>query len=166
MMRKRLVPVALAVFLAASPALAQDCAVDVQQAQDSARKMYIDGMGGLASNNFSQRPGTFSKMGCLDKFMQGNMDVFFKPPQLQDLLQQALSFACEQVQQAIGGALGGAGGSGADLGALASLAGGLNVPGGSGGSGQSVNLGQLLQTFQSGSGMAGTTDINTLFGAR
>lgn len=162
-MMKRVVAAVLAINLAVAPALAQDCSTDVQSAQESARQTYIQGMTGLAGSNFSNRPGTFSSLGCLDKFMQGNMDVFFRPPQLNDLLGMVLNFACQQLQQKVGAAGGAGGGIGNLTSLLGGLAGGLNVPSAGGGS-SLVNLNQVLGYGSSVNSSGGS--LNGLFSGR
>lgn len=158
-MKKHVIAASVAALLALHPvaASAQECLPEVQSATDNVRQQFIQGMSGLASNNFSQRPGTMSSMACLDKFMQGSMDIFFKPPQLNDLLSQVLNFACQQAKQAIGNATGGGGSNVSGL--LNGLVGGLS--GGGGGS----NLSQALGGGYSGGG-AQSTSINSLFGNR
>lgn len=150
MKSKTLVAATLALSIFATGlAQANECSTDIQSAMDQSRMTYVNGMNGLASNNFSSRPGTYSNIACLDKFMKGGMDIFFKPPQLTDLLGQVLNFACQQAKQALSG--GGSGGS-TNLGQLiGSLAGGLSIPGSSGGS-QTVNLNQVLGAVFSKSG--------------
>lgn len=139
----------LALSIAVSSiAHANECSSDIQSAMDQSRMTYVNGMNGLASNNFSSRPGTYSNIACLDKFMKGSMDIFFKPPQLTDLLGQVLNFACQQAKQAMSGG----GGGSTNLGSLiGSLAGGLSVPGSNGGS-QTINLNQVLGAVIGGSG--------------
>ncbi len=148
------------------PALAsaQDCASQVQSAEEQSRQMFIQGMAGLANNNFSQRPGTFSSMACLDKFMKGNMDTLFKPPQLNDLLGQVLNFACQQAKQSMSGALGGGGMGGLNLQSIiGSLSGGLNIPGGGGGGGL-MNLSSMLGGGASGNSFSTQSGgISSLF---
>ena len=136
-------------MVASGMAHANECSSDVQSAMDQSRMTYVNGMNGLASNNFSSRPGTYSIIACLDKFMKGSMDIFFKPPQLTDLLGQVLNFACQQAKQAMSG---GGGGGSTNLGSLiGSLAGGLSVPGSNGGS-QTINLNQVLGAVMGGGG--------------
>jgi len=161
--------IALVATLAVAPAAAraQDCSSQVQSAEESARQQYIQGMAGLANNNFSQRPGSFSSMACLDKFMQGNMDTLFRPPQLNDLLGQVLNFACQQAKQAVSGALGGGGMGGLNLQSmLGSLSGGINIPGASGGA-NLMNLSSMLGGGASGNSYSTSTGgISSLFGGR
>ncbi len=149
MKSKSIIAASLALSIALSSAVhANECSSDIQSAMDQSRMTYVNGMNGLASNNFSSRPGTYSNIACLDKFMKGSMDIFFKPPQLTDLLGQVLNFACQQAKQALSGA----GGGSTNLGSLiGSLAGGLNVPGSNGGS-QTINLNQVLGAVMGGSG--------------
>ncbi len=160
MKKAALIGLMTAAICFSSIARAQECSTDIQSAMDQSRMNYVNGMNGMASNNFSSRPGTYSNIACLDKFMQGNMDLFFKPPQLTDLLGMVLNFACQQAKQALGGG-GGSGGS-TNLGQLiGSLAGGLNVPGGSGGS-QTVNLNTVLGRV-SGANTSSSGGIGGLF---
>jgi len=159
--RNRFLSMALAAAFFVQPVLAsaQECASEVQQAEEQARQLYINGMSGLANNSFSSRPGTFSSMACLDKFMQGGMDIFFRPPQLNDLLGQVLNFACQQAQQALSGAGGGGGTNLQSL--IGSMSGGLNVLGAGGGA-QTVNLSQVLGTAASAASQGNS--IRNLFG--
>ena len=140
--RRKLAAAFLSVMIAVTPAMAQDCSSSVQSAEEQARQMFINGMAGLANNSFSQRPGTFSSMACLDKFMSGGMDIMFRPPQLNDLLGQVLSFACQQAKQALTGATGGAGLNLQSL--IGSLSGGGINLGALGGASQIVNLSSML----------------------
>lgn len=158
MSRSRLAALALSVLVAVQPAAAWasgDCASQVQQAEEQSRTQYINGMSGLARNNFSQREGSYTQLACLDKFMQGNMDTLFRPPQLSGLLSQVLSFACQQAQQALQGALGNAtnlqgligsmSGGGINIqGLLGSIGGGGLNMGSIAGGGGIVNLSQTL----------------------
>lgn len=185
MIRRHVAGLGLAVLLAFQPALARasgDCASQVQQAEEQSRTQYINGMSGLANNNFSQRPNSYSQMACLDKFMQGNMDTLFRPPQLSGLLSQVMSFACQQAKQAMGGAMGNAtnlqgligslAGGGINIqGLIGSMAGGgLNMSSIAGGGGI-VNLSQTLGMATSlaggisgGGGMGGMGGIGGLVG--
>lgn len=95
--------VILTCLAAQGSALAQECSPDVKSAIEGHRKTYVDGMAGVASSNFSSRPGTFSNMACLDQFMKGDLDIFFKPVSLDTLLSQVMSFACEKFEETIGG---------------------------------------------------------------
>lgn len=157
-MRKHAIAAAVSLVMALQPvaSMAQECFPEVQSATDTVRQQYIQGMSGLANNNFSQRPGTMTSMACLDKFMQGSMDIFFKPPQLNDLLSQVLNFACQQAKQAIGNAIGGAGGGSNVSNLLNGLVGGL---------GGGANLGQSLGGGYSG-GSVQPGSLNALFGNR
>ncbi len=170
MARNRLVSLALAAALALQPALAsaQDCASQVQSAEEQARQQFIQGMAGLANNNFSLRPGTMSSMACLDKFMSGNMDTLFRPPQLNDLLGQVLNFACQKATQAMSSSGMGAGGATNLQSIIGSLSGGLNIPGmGGGGGGGLMNLSSMLGAGGGGGGFSsGTGSIGNLFAGR
>lgn len=137
------------------------CDADVQSAIESKRNSYVNGMSGLANNNNSLRPGSYSQMSCLDNFMQGNMDIFFRPPKLDDLLQTALSFACQAIGDAMsGGGPGGQGGQSQMLDLMKTFAGGgLNVPTQGGGS-QLVNMQDFMkQPNVSGAGSSSLGDL-------
>jgi hypothetical protein len=170
MVRSRFAGFALAALVAFHPVAAfadGDCASQVQQAEEQSRTQYINGMSGLANNNFSQRQGSYSQLACLDKFMQGNMDTLFRPPQLSGLLSQVLSFACEKAKSSMGGALGNAtnlqgligsmAGGGINIqGLIGSMAGGGLNMGSIAGGGGIVNLSQTLGMATSlGGGIAG-----------
>lgn len=151
-MKKFAAIIMVALSFSTAAVSATECAVEFQQAEQAVRERYINGMSGLASSNFSTRPGTFSSMACLDKFMQGDMDIFFRPPDLDSLLQQALSFACETVMDAVQGGGGGGGGSTDVLAMLKSMGGGVKLP-------SSLGNGIKLPAA-GGSGI----DIQSLFG--
>ena len=161
MSRSRLAALALAALVALHPAAASaagDCASQVQQAEEQARTQYINGMSGLANNNFSQRQGSYTQLACLDKFMQGNMDTLFRPPQLSGLLNQVLSFACQQAKQALGGALGNATNLQSLIGSMSG--GGLNLQGLVGSmAGGGVNLGSIA-----GGGAGGIVNLSSMLG--
>ena len=148
MMRIRALACTMSLLLGGGPALAEYCAPEVEQAQERVRKQHVDGMTGVATQNFSSRPGTFGDMACLEGLMQGQMDILFRPPDLQSLLQEVVAFACEQIEQELAGALGGSG----DLGDFGSLTGGgLQIPGGgslSSGRSSTVNLSRVMETFE------------------
>lgn len=123
---KKLVAVSLAVFLSCSSAMADgDCNSSVSSAQDAVRNVMIQGVSGLITNSFSSRPSSFTSMACLDKFMQGKMDIMFKPPSLSDLLGTVMNFACQSV-----GSGNSFSSSGLNLSSLlGNLSGGLNIGG-------------------------------------
>ena len=160
-MRRSFRTMVLSVALAASVTVVQasDCEVSVSNAMEQLRTDYVNGMSGLASNNYSSRPGSYSSMACLDQFMQGEMDIFFRPPDLDSLLQQVLSFACDQIASAIQGGGSSGGGSGELLALMKEFSGGLNVPSASGGSMQ-VNMADYFNVQSSGS----TNGLSNLFG--
>ncbi len=143
----------VAASLCCVPALAgNDCSSSVSSAQDSGRQTFINGMAGLASNNFSNRPASFSSMACLDKFMQGNMDIMFKPPSLNDLLGQVMNFACQAATTSS------TSGSMPNISSLiGSLSGGLNMGGSSGSTGGITNLAGMMSSLFGG----GTTSSST-----
>jgi hypothetical protein len=126
---RKTVLVALAAALAVSApaaAFAAACDTEIEQATEQQRKQYVEGMSGVANSNFSTRPGSFSQIGCLDKFMKGDMDIFFRPPTLDSLLEKAVSFACEKITSATSS--GGGGGDAAILSKFSDLAGSVNIP--------------------------------------
>jgi len=160
-MRRRFHSVLLAVAMAfsSSVAMANDCDASISNALEQSRSDYVNGIAGLASNNYSSRPGSYSSMACLDQFMQGEMDIFFRPPDLDSLLQQVLSFACDQIMDALQGGGGGSQGTGQMLALMKEFSGGLNVPS-SGGGTTKVNMANYLSTQTT----MGTNSLNSLFG--
>lgn len=137
----RAVVVTASILASATPAAAMYCSNEVSQAQERVRQEHVSGMTDLASQNFSARPGAFGDMACLESLMQGQMDILFRPPDLQSLLQEVVAFACEALEDAVGDALGGVG----DLTDFGSLTGGgLVIPTGSGGAGDAGRFGSLF----------------------
>ena len=145
---------ALLTLLSCTPAVAgDDCSSSVSGAQDNGRQSFIQGMAGLASNNFSGRPGSFTSMACLDKFMQGNMDIMFKPPDINTLLGQVMNFACQSgSSQSMGS---GASGLGSLTSLIGSLSGGLNMNGGG------LNLGSLMSGLFGGSSSSSSSSSSS-----
>lgn len=159
---RTLIRVAVSVLALSSVSLAwaAECDVQVSSAIESERENYINGVAGLASSNYSSRPGSFTSMACLDQFMQGGMDIFFRPPDLDSLLQQVLSFACEQISGGGQGQSGGMGGGAPDLMALVKgFSGGLTVPSTNGGS-MPVNMSDYFGNMTSPKG----TNLQGIFG--
>ena len=105
------IALALAVVLSSSSAaLAMECAAGVSSALDQQRQQYIAAQGDLAEQNFSKRPGTFASTTCLDNLMsQGGIDIFFKPPSLDNILEMVKTQACEQASQIFDSLVGGSG---------------------------------------------------------
>lgn len=152
---RRAAAAAYVLLAACAPASAgDDCSTQVSGAQDTGRQAFIQGMAGLASNNFSGRPGSFTSMACLDKFMQGNMDIMFKPPDLSTLLGQVMNFACQSASS--GATSSGAGNLGNLTSLIGSLSGGLNTSGGG-----SMNLGSLMSSLFGGSSSSGSSGSST-----
>ena len=90
--------------------LANECAVGVSGALDQQRQQYISAQGDLAEQNFSKRPGSFASTTCLDNLMtQGGIDIFFKPPSLDGILEAVKNLACEQATQIFDSLLDGSG---------------------------------------------------------
>lgn len=102
---------------AGSALAADDCTPAVQSAIDKQRDAYIASYSDLASQNFSRRPGTFAATTCLDNLMtQGGLDIFFKPPSLDNILNMVKNLACEQASQIFDGIMSGSGINGGSLG--------------------------------------------------
>lgn len=155
--RIRLVTLATLVsFSMGGHALANSCDPQVSQVLDKQRTTYIDSMSDLANKNFSQRPGTFAATTCLDNLMKGGgMDIFFKPPSLDGILDMVKNLACEQASQIFNNAMGGSGINGGSVLNSGELLKGINMGGGSGAF--SVNLGS------SGGGSISAPRIGDLF---
>lgn len=114
-------------LLVAGSALAESCDTSVASALDQQRQQYIAASSDLADQNFSRRPGTFASTTCLDTLMkQGGVDIFFKPPSLDTILNMVKNFACEQAEQIFDKLLGGSGSSTLKAGELLS---GINLGG-------------------------------------
>jgi hypothetical protein len=124
-----------AALLVAGSALAESCDTSVASALDQQRQQYIAASSDLADQNYSRRPGTFASTTCLDTLMkQGGVDIFFKPPSLDTILNMVKNFACEQAEQIFDKLLGGSGSSTLKAGELLS---GINLGGLLSGSGSS-----------------------------
>lgn len=93
--------VLLAVSMFATQAIANDqCASGVSSAMDAQRQKYIAAQADLAEQNFSKRPGSFASTTCLDNLMtSGGLDIFFKPPSLDNILNMVKNLACSQASQ-------------------------------------------------------------------
>lgn len=114
-------------LLMAGSAFAAACDTSVMAALDQQRQQYIAASSDLADQNFSRRPGTFASTTCLDTLMQqGGVDIFFKPPSLDSILNLVKNFACEQASQIFDKLLGGSGSSALKAGELLS---GINLGG-------------------------------------
>jgi len=125
--------IALALLAWSGQAIAQDaCDPGVAAALDKQRMAFIAAESDLADQNFSRRPGSFASTTCLDNLMKGGgLDIFFKPPSLDNILGMVKNLACQQASQIfnglIGGSgIGGAGGAGLRVGELLS---GVNLGG-------------------------------------
>ncbi|WP_310622381.1 hypothetical protein [Flexibacterium corallicola] len=88
-------------FSACANTYANDgCDPSVQEALDKQREAYIVASAGVADQNFSKRPSTFSKSTCLDDLMlNGGTDILFKPPSLTDILGQVTQMACDEANK-------------------------------------------------------------------
>lgn len=81
---RKLVAAAVALSLLAGSAFAEGgCDSSVQQAQDQARRSYIQSRASMADSLFSRRGSSYKDMSCMEKlFSLGNqnLDIFFQPP--------------------------------------------------------------------------------------
>lgn len=116
-------------FAVANAAYANgECAPEVASVLDKQRTAYIAASSDLASKNFSQRPGSFASTTCLDNLMKGGgMDIFFKPPSLDGILDMVKNLACEQASQIFNKALGGSGINGGSVLQAGELLKGVNL---------------------------------------
>ena len=132
----RAIALCMALAFASSAVAADVCDPSVASALDQQRQQYISASGDLADQNFSRRPGTFASTTCLDTLMkQGGVDIFFKPPSLDNIVNLVKNFACEQASQIFDKLTGGSGSqvlkvgellSGVSLGGLTSASGGAS----------------------------------------
>lgn len=91
---------AIATTLSGQSFAAAECATGVSSALDQQRERYIAAQASLAEQNFSKRPGSFASTTCLDNLMtSGGLDIFFKPPSLDSILNMVKNLACEQASQ-------------------------------------------------------------------
>jgi len=152
--RKTLAAAVMAVMAAGSVSAAEDCTPEVQQALDKQRESYIAAYSDLASQNFSRRPGTFASMTCLDNLMQGGgVDIFFKPPSLDNILNMVKNLACEQASQIFDQLVGGSGLNGGGMLNPGEILPGVNLGGNlvqlnTGGSNFSVNHNTIKDLFR------------------
>lgn len=140
---------ALAVALLSSAAYADDaCMTSVQQALDSQRTSYIESQSDLAERNYSKRPGSFAATTCLGDLMtEGGLDIFFKPPSLDSILNMVVNLACQQASQIFDQLLGGSGLNGGGSLNVGEFVPGVNLGG---------NAGVSVSPFtESGSGTRG-----------
>lgn len=145
---------ALALLSAATPTLAEICDPSVSAALDKQRTQYIAAAGDLADQNYSRRPGTFAATTCLDSLMKaGGVDIFFKPPSLDTILNLVKNFACEQATQIFDNLVGGSGVNGGLALKAGELLSGINLGGGSSTSGLASSI--------LGSGTSSTTSVDT-----
>jgi hypothetical protein len=129
------IALAASLLFAGSAVAATSCDVSVATVLDQQRQQYIAASSDLADQNFSRRPGTFASTTCLDTLMkQGGVDIFFKPPSLDTILNMVKNFACEQAEQIFDKLVGGSGSSSLKAGELLS---GINMGGLMSGSGSS-----------------------------
>lgn len=97
-------------------AIAQQVACDpsVQMVLDKQRQSYVAAESDFASQNFSKRPGSFASTTCLDNLMRGGgMDIFFKPPSIDNILGMVKNLSCQQASQIFTNLIGGGGINGA-----------------------------------------------------
>lgn len=123
-----LVAAIVSLSIAGNAIAANDCATEVESVLDQQRTAYIDSFSDLATKNFSQRPGSFASTTCLDNLMKGGgMDIFFKPPSLDGILNMVKNLACEQASQIFNKALGGSGLNGGSVLNPGELLSGINM---------------------------------------
>jgi hypothetical protein len=159
MMRKTTKGLCVAVFALGisfqSVSAAEECASGVSSALDQQRERYIQAQADLATQNYSKRPGSFASTTCLDKLMtSGGLDIFFKPPSLDNIINMVKNLACEQASQIFESLVGGSGLNSSKL-QPGEIFNGINLGG------------NLLQSISQGSSSetGGVTSlINSLFG--
>ena len=172
---RKIAALAVVLSLFAGPALGEGgCDTSVQQAQDQARRSYIQSRAAMADSLFSRRGASYKDMSCMEKlFSLGNqnLDIFFQPPSMQSLLQSVMTMACQAgsqyINQALGSFMGQVGGGGGGLG---SVLGGVMGGGGgggigsllSGGSMSGITGGGLNLRLGTGPGDGGLTSVNML----
>ena len=101
---------ALALSFQSAAAAGAECAPGVSSALDQQRERFISAQADMASQNFSKRPGSFASTTCLDKLMtSGGLDIFFKPPSLDNIIGMVKNLACEQASQIFESLVGGSG---------------------------------------------------------
>lgn len=134
---------------------ADECATGVSSAFDAQRQKYIAATADMASQNFSKRPGPFATTTCLDNLMtSGGLDIFFKPPSLDNILNMVKNLACQQAGQIFASLLSGSGINASSLQPGEILA-GLNLNG---------NLLSSLTSSSSSSSSSVTSLISSLLG--
>jgi hypothetical protein len=108
---KRSAFAAVAVMMTVQSAMAaSECATGVSSALDQQRERYIQAQADMATQNYSKRPGSFASTTCLDKLMtSGGLDIFFKPPSLDNIIGMVKNLACEQASQIFESLVGGSG---------------------------------------------------------
>ena len=170
---RKIAAFAVVLSLLAGPAFSEGgCDASVRQAQDQARRSYIQSRAAMADSMFSRRSGSFKDMSCMEKlFSLGNqnLDIFFQPPSMQSLLQSVMTMACQAgsqyINQALGSFMGQVGGGGGGIG---NLLGGVAGGGGgigsllSGGSMSGITGGGLNLRMGTGPGDGGLSSVNML----
>jgi len=122
----------LAVALAANVggAVAADCDPAVSSVLDKQRQAFINAQADMADQNFSKRPGTFASTTCLDNLMKGGgLDIFFKPPSLDNILGMVKNLACKQASQIFNSLMGGGGINGGSILKAGEIISGTNLGG-------------------------------------
>lgn len=160
---------AVALSLLSGPALGEGgCDSSVQQAQDQARRSYIQSRAAMADSLFSRRSASYKDMSCMEKlFSLGNqnLDIFFQPPSMQSLLQSVMTMACQAgsqyINQALGSFMGQVGGGGGLGGMLGGGGGGIGSLL-SGGSMSGITGGGLNLRLGTGPGDGGLSSVNML----
>lgn len=110
MKRFRIAIVSALLLASAAGAAAETCDASFKAADDRMRQAYISGRASIAESTYSKRPAGYGKMSCLEDLMKtGNesLDIFFKPPTLQDLMGLVENFVCDAISQIFEGSSGG-----------------------------------------------------------
>ena len=141
----------------AQSAWASACLSEVSTTLDKQRESYIAQQASLADQNYSRRPGSFASTTCLGDLMKGGgLDIFFKPPSLDSIIDMVKNLACEQASQIFSKLMSGSGINGGGALNPGELIKGLNLgnysgasrlPGLSGSSGVSGS-GSILELFK------------------
>lgn len=137
---------------------AEACMPEVSSAMDKQRESYISSQSSLADQNFSRRPGSFASTTCLGDLMKGSgLDIFFKPPSLDTIINMVKNLACDQASQIFSQLVSGSGINGGGMLNPGELLSGVNLGGlgngasqfsFSGGSGSFSNSGSIMDLYK------------------
>lgn len=148
---------ALSLASACQPALAESCLPDVSSAMDKQRESYIASQSSMADQNYSRRPGSFASTTCLGDLMKGDgLDIFFKPPSLDTIIDMVKNLACQQATQIFSQLMSGSGINGGGALNPGDLLSGINL----GGLG---NQGTSLGSLTGSSGISGSGSLMELY---